>query len=74
MSLYEIVSDVPPPPARGQRVYEFDVMNVGDSFLVPLSEAQRVRWAVKKYRRNKAATTRWRTKSTNKGIRVWRVA
>ena len=74
MSLYEIQNDVPPPPAGTNRIYEFAAMKVGDSFLAPTSEAQRVRWAVKKYRRNNAPTTLWRTRTTSKGVRVWRVA
>lgn len=73
MSLYEIVSDAPAPPSRTNRTYEFGRMQVGDSFLAPRTEAQRIRWAVKSYRRNNAPTTRWRTKSTNHGVRVWRV-
>jgi hypothetical protein len=81
VSLYEIVSDVPPPPARSNRIYEFDRMLVGQSFLIPAEAreersvlAQRVRSAVKHYRRRNAPHTLWRTKSTSKGVRVWRVA
>jgi hypothetical protein len=79
--LYEIVDDVPAPPARTNRIYEFNRMAVGQSFFVPAESreersvlAQRVRWAVKNYRRRCAPESLWRTKSKANGVRVWRVA
>jgi|tagenome__1003787_1003787.scaffolds.fasta_scaffold19656186_2 hypothetical protein len=79
MSMFAIESDVPAPAPRTTRVYEFDRMQVGESFLVPCEvtelsvTGQRVRWAVKDYRKRHAPETRWRTKASSKGIRVWRV-
>jgi len=78
MRMYPIEHDLPPPPARTNRPYAFEKMNVGDSFLVPCKVteltalAQRVQWAAKRYRRRIASQTRWRTKSTQ-GVRIWRV-
>lgn len=77
--MFAIETDVPPPAARNNHVYGFERLQVGESFLVPCEGAeltatgQRVRWAVKSYRKRNAPETRWRTKASSKGIRVWRV-
>jgi hypothetical protein len=79
--MYEIQSDIPPPAApKGPAVYGFERLQPGDSFLVPSTmemlsaTSNRVRWAVKKYRRTHAIASKWRTAVNTKGVRVWRVA
>ena len=80
--MFAIERDIPPPPephpwAGRNSYYGFERLEPGDSFLVPTGDeglavsAQRVRWAIKRYQRK--SDTKWRTKSTNKGVRVWRV-
>jgi hypothetical protein len=78
--MYEIEQGVePPPPPRHAGCYGFERLKVGDSFLVPASLAlmsttkDRVRWALKKYRRTHAKDTKWRTAVKTTGVRVWRV-
>jgi hypothetical protein len=79
--MYEIERDIPPPPVPSRPpAYGFDRLQVGDSFLVPCTmelmalTTNRVRWAVKKYRRTHARDTKWRTAVKSTGVRVWRVA
>jgi hypothetical protein len=79
--MYEIEQGVElPPPPRHVGCYQFERLKVGDSFLVPCTlalmdtTANRVRWAVKKYRRTHAKSTKWRTAVKTTGVRVWRVA
>jgi hypothetical protein len=79
--MFEIERDIPPPvePQKNAR-YGFERLAAGESFLVPSSmaalttTADRVRWAVKKYRRAHAPESEWRTAVNSKGIRIWRVA
>lgn len=79
--MYEIERDIPPPlPAQQAAHYGFERLQVGDSFLVPctmdlmVATTNRVRWAVKKYRRTHAKATKFRTAVKTTGVRVWRVA
>jgi hypothetical protein len=77
--MFEIERDIPPPPRGFNASYGFERLNVGESFLVPATmamlttTAERVRWAVTKYRRANAPQAKFRTAVNNKGIRVWRV-
>ena len=77
--MYEIEQGVePPPPPRHVGHYGFERLQPGDSFLVPSTMAlldtttNRVRWALKKYRRTHAKATKWRTAVKSTGVRVWR--
>jgi hypothetical protein len=80
---FEIEKNVPPPPSPIGRptTYGFErCREAGDSFLVPYGElgdvttlGKRIRWAVKSYRKAHAPQSRWRTKRTSRGVRVWRI-
>jgi hypothetical protein len=78
--MFEITYDIPPPEApKGPALYQFERLLPGGSMFVPstlamlTTTADRVRWAVKKYRRAHAPDTKWRTAVKSNGIRVWRV-
>lgn len=81
---FVIERGVPPPLCRTGRpaMYAFERCEIGDSFLIPKDElpelyrstlSQRVRWAIKRYRKDHP-DTRWRVKTMSTGTRVWRVA
>jgi hypothetical protein len=78
--MFEIEKDVPPPAAKENASYKFERLAVGDSIFVPSTvallptTANRLRWAVKKYRRTHAPLTKWRTATKVNGIRVWRLS
>ncbi len=77
MSAYQIEQGVKMPLTRAQleAVYPFAKMAVGDSFMVPESEYQRVRSAASRYatRHNIKYTTRMiYEKNQALGVRVWR--
>lgn len=69
--------NVPIPPQRGGRPkYPWKRMKVGESFLVPGQDKERVMNSLTSCRRSAQRTTGWRftLRSTAYGVRVWRVA
>ena len=80
MSTFYPIDTVIPFPDAERRLYPFEQLRLGHSFLVPYVEGpdiptvtRRVRTVV--YRRNKSEPERrYRWRSEDTGVRVWRVA
>ena len=70
---YEIEKNVPMPKTRISR-YNFGLMDVGDSFLVPFKDRNNVRTAASQFsRRNKLKSVFTVRKIDNDNCRCWRM-
>lgn len=75
--MYAVDQDIKMPPTRAEveAVYPFAKMKVGDSFLVPDSEAYRARSAASRFgtRHNLKFTSRMDyVGNKSQGVRIWR--
>lgn len=73
--MYEIEKGIPAPKQYEKySSYPFEAMKVGDSFLVPKAEIQKVREAASHYAKRHNQKVKFMTRSQHDGIRVWRIA
>lgn len=79
MAKIEIQKNVPIPDKIRNRVYPFNEMEVGDSFLCPYivgkekyAQGQKVLTAIWRYCRNNK-DKKFTSNSTDVGVRVWRI-
>jgi hypothetical protein len=68
MDGFRIEKNIPVPPARGNPIYPWKHMDIGDSFLVEKANATNLHYAAKR------SGIKIRIRKTDFGIRVWRVA
>lgn len=78
-SIYKVEKNIPIPSKKNRSIYPFQIMEVGDSFLVSCinkieleSYRQRVTLAIWRYYK-KNNDVKFQTKTTDKGVRVWRI-
>jgi len=67
---FEIEKGIP-LPARPNKVYPFDQMEVGDSFLIPDHKYRAVQAAAS--RAGKCSGKRFTVRNTKEGYRCWRI-
>lgn len=72
--MYEIEKGIPiPPQNKGVRIYPFDTMEIGDSFLVPDGGGNKAVSALQQYRK-KDTTRRFTVRAQPDGtMRIWRI-
>ena len=66
----EVEINIPIPPEKKRNVYPYKVMEVGDSFFVPMGKIQIVCNA--NYRTGKALCKKFIARKDEEGVRVWR--
>lgn len=83
---FQIEKNVPIAPhgnyglARGRATYPFAKMFVGDSFFVPCAPSKkrlvqvRLTCAARRFRDSRNSTAKFKTRSDDSGVRVWRTA
>lgn len=69
---YKLENNIPAPKAHHACKYPLGTMEVGDSFVAPESEASKLRNASHTYGKKKGR--KYVTRTTDEGVRVWRVA
>lgn len=77
--IFKVEKNIPLPKKTNRSIYPFSIMEVGDSFLVACTnkeelEAYRQRISVTIWRYvQKNKETKFQTKTTEQGVRVWRI-
>lgn len=79
--MYEIESGVPVPASARQGIsaYPFAVMQVGQSFCVPITGTRiqtdgRIRNAIQRYVKQQQGAVKFTVRKDGNSIRIWRVA
>lgn len=77
--IFKIEKNIPLPTKTSRSIYPFSIMEVGDSFLVSCTnklelESYRQRISITIWRYvQKNQDKKFQTKTTEKGVRVWRI-